>query len=169
MRQIKEKGFVGVAFIVVVTLALVGGVMWWRLNQSAQHQASSPKPQAESDPNAGYTVIREWGVRFKAVSGLQGVIYAKSAAAVVDGITFTTSTLAAQEPSCRLDSGQIILGLLTRATQLSDSAGGQIAHIGQYYYQYRGPQAACSKGDTSTENTAVLLLKQSLKTLEAAK
>lgn len=183
-----SAGFSPVIIILIIAAITILGVVMWRVydasqsepegsgsadsvQQSQQPEANTHQPSPTStDSNAGYVVIKEWGVRFKPVEGLSEVVYFKPSNLESDVFTFTTNTLAHASTACSKASDTIVLGLITRTTQSNPAYGGILAKIGEHYYQYRGPQAACSTGDTlQTENETVLKLSQSLNSLEAVK
>lgn len=181
----KTKGFSLVGILVIVAAVVVLGIVAWRVwdagqnkqndntntnqqtNNQDQNNEPEPEPATEVDPNEGYVVIEEWGVRFKPVADLGEVEYFKPADIESDALTFATKALSEASPSCSKSSGSIILGLLTRNTQNVPGNGGVVATIGDYVYQYRGPQATCGAGDL--ESKAVPNISESLKSLEAAK
>ena len=182
----KEIGFgtVGIALVAVAVVLL--GFIDWRLydanknnqtnstNQTSNNkseQSTNPpqaKPVEQADPNEGYVVIKEWGVRFKPVEALGGVQYFKPSGIEGNAVTFTTSEMASAAAACSPASGQIVLGLLTRSTETVPGNGGMVAAIDGYTYQYRAPQATCGAGD-ALEGQAVPNISASLKSLEAVK
>lgn len=203
----KQQGFSLIAVIAVVAVLVVVGTIGWSVysnkkiqtNSQSQtasqiQQAKTPankqpdakqavaqapaQTQAQVDPNAGYVVIKEWGVRFKAEAGLEGLVYFKPTSYNnnEDLLTFTTKKLSDLEPKCRLDSTDMVFGLLRRASTPPEVVEGQgygpmIGHIDGYYYQYRGSDSACSqnRGNWDYESKVRMGLERSLKTLEAAK
>lgn len=180
--SLRENAGFGVVGIVVVVLAvLAAGFIAWRVFDANSSQSSqgvsnnqaqtvdAPQSQhaGQADPNAGHVVIKEWGVRFKPVEGLGGVQYFKPSSIETDSFTLTTDTLAQAAASCSAASGDILLGLITRSTESQPVNGSVLAKIGDYYYQYRGPQATCGAGG-DLESNVVPNLSQSLSTLEAA-
>ena len=166
------------AVIVVFIIIVIAGLIVWRVldtnktfNTQSQENTTNQQSQqqAKADPNEGYVVIKEWGVRFKPTEELTGVQYFKPEHVTIDSITFTTTALSAASEYCRESSGDIILGLLTRSTETDPQYGGMLAKIGAYTYQYRGPQAACSRDDLTAESKTLTALLKSLESLEAAK
>lgn len=188
MKKSNQYGFSPIVLIVAVVAVLLVGIVVWRVwdasqqpqqNNSSgnnQQQSNSQEPtnnnqnteEPQTDPNEGYVVIKEWGVRFKPTTGLTGLKYFKPAALTSDQLTFTTETLASASASCSEASGQIVLGLLTRSVDPNEQNGGVLAKIGNYSYQYRAPQAACS-ADYQMESQIISSIIESLKSLEAAK
>ena len=173
-------GFVGV--ILVMTLVALVGFFVLRMffsdstqknaSQSTTQQVSessssqSASQQVVTDPNKDYVVIKPWGVRFKPVIELGNVEYFKPSDINAEAFTFTTKALSEEAASCSPDSNNIVLGLLTRSVEKDPAAGGIVATIGGYIYQYRAPQATCGAGDL--ESKVVPQLSQSLKSLEIA-
>lgn len=182
-RLNEDAGF-GVAGVIVIVLAvLVAGLIAWRVydtNNPAQTSESKSTPgQAEDAPlatapvvesNDGYVVIEQWDVRFKPSAELGEVQYFKPKnLESYDAVTFTTKALADASVSCSPSSENIILGLLYRSAEQRPGYGETLAKIGDYYYQYRGPQAICGDGNGKTESDVLVHLIAALKTLEAAK
>ncbi|MFB8776852.1 hypothetical protein [Streptomyces broussonetiae] len=185
----KTKGFSLVGILVIVAAVVVLGIVAWRVwdagqnkqsdSTNANHQANNqsqnnepePEPATEVDPNEGYVVIEEWGVRFKPVEGLGGVEQFKPNDVTTDSISLTTKQLAEVEPSCGTTSNSMVLGLLTRSTETVAGHGGIVATVGDYKYQYRVSGAACSKdpANYSLESSTGSRIMESLKSLEAAK
>jgi hypothetical protein len=174
----KQHGFS--ALIIVLLIALVGviGFVGWRMYDASQQansqqatQNTNNQTQQPTDPNEGYVVIKEWGVRFKPVEGLTGVEYFKPNALNSDNVTFTTTELSRLSTYCSSKNGDIILGLLSRSSAERERAGSVVAKIGEYYYQYAGPQAACTESSEhdAIESKTITALSKSLNSLEAAK
>lgn len=182
MNNTRQNGFGIVAIIATVAVIAVSAIVLWRVleantnsgqnSQSTSNTANNQEPAPEPvDPNAGYVVIKEWGVRFKPVDGLMGVQYFQPTNLSADEITFTTAELSNISQFCRRETGSIIVGLLTRSTIQRERAGGVVAKVGDYYYQYAGPQAACTESSEhdTIENKTTIAISKSLRTLEAAK
>ena len=184
----KSAGFGAVGVAVIVAAVALLGLVGWRIydaNKSKQDssmsqsgdmqdqqsndakQSQQPEKTQPIDPNEGYVVIREWGVRFKPVDGLDDVEYFKPADIDAEAVTFTTKALANAASGCSSSSGDMVMGLLTRSTEAVPGNGGVVATIDGYAYQYRAPQATCGAGDL--ENNIVPQISQSLKSLEAIK
>lgn len=85
-----QKGFSVIEIIIVVVVIGLIGVVGWlaydRLNnkttdtsnqQTGNSQKETPKQEEKQvDPNKGYLVVKEWGLRFKVPSGLTDAQYA---------------------------------------------------------------------------------------------
>ena len=122
MSTQRQQGF-SLAIISIIVLALcIAGIIVWRVYDSNQHkqdsqwQASSTNQTTstatttdntqqsaqKTDPNAGYIVIKEWGVRFKPVDGLDGVVYGVGFNKVssTEEARFSTTQLAEYSNSC---------------------------------------------------------------------
>ncbi len=114
-----------------------------------------------------YVALKEWGVRFKLSQGLAHVIYFEPDSSTGNtSFTFTTTDLSSHWPDCSPSSRHIVLGLITRSAQEEPASGKTLAKINNYFYQYRGPQAACSD-DPAAESRLVHLFMESLKSLQA--
>lgn len=197
MVAAKQKRFGIILTIVAVAVLIVSGVVGWSvyfgkqaLNNSAaqstsqtpqQKQITSTPPNTNSqaqqvpvDPNAGYVVIKEWGVRFKVVAGLEGVEYAIKGTDMGMAI-FSTEALAKHGENCGVGSNsREPLGEIKRSkTPLPSNE--QLGQIGDYYYVHYGPETVCTDlgkpDDASTIQTQTLnsQFKPSIATLEAAK
>lgn len=176
----RSAGF-GVVGVVVIVLAI--GFIGWRVydaNQKPKANTSTPiSSEAQDaplmggptqDPNVGYVVISQWGVRFKPAESLGEVQYFKPKdLSSYDAFTFTTKGLSDAATTCSASSENIVLGLLYRNKEQLPQYGSLLAKIGDYYYQYRGPQASCGSDDIAMESAALIQLSESLKSLEAAK
>src|SRR5688572_17152351 len=124
-RNTKEEGFGAVAIIVVAIVVTIIGVIAWRSyeSSSSRSQQSSTAPQPDndknntsdskqSDPNEGYIVIKEWGVRFRVSDNRIALKYFKPQGIKSDALSFMTDELAMKEPQC---SQGMATGLLTRS------------------------------------------------------
>jgi type II secretory pathway pseudopilin PulG len=86
-----QKGF-GVVeiLVVIVVIGLLGTVGWLVYNRQKtktteyptsqtntieQKEEATAEPTNKTDPNGGYFVVKEWGLRFKAPSGLTDIRY----------------------------------------------------------------------------------------------
>jgi len=185
----KQSGFGIVVGIIaaVLVIALLGLIGWRMYGQFKQNTSATPNTQTTSpnasghtqptDPNAGYFVIKEWGVRFKPVSGLDGLEYVMKTS--ISRADFTTQQLAQADPTCDASeaSGFPGLGGLSRyATNAEQPITGAtfLTTINGYKYYYGGGGAPCA--DSTTNATATNLLStekpelvDSLRSLEAAK
>jgi hypothetical protein len=179
MNAQKQHGFN--ALIIVLLIALVGviGFVGWRMYDSSQQANNQQNAQngngqtqePTTDPNEGYVVIKEWGVRFKPVEGLSGVEYFKPKGLDENTYSITTKELGAVEPECGKNSQSYALGLLTRAEEVEPENGGVIATIGKYSYQYRVSSANCVADTTNAQMKSQTLQRiiKSIETLEVAK
>lgn len=186
MTNNKQSGFGAVVVIVVIVVVAILGYAGYRIytaqtNKPANTNSTTNNDQTANttqnsntqtgttttDPNAGYVVIKEWGVRFKPVSGLSGVEYA-----LTDENTaqLTTSQLEALDPNCSAQKYPV-LGGIVRSTNASVASSKSLGKIGNYYYYYYTPQGVCSdQSSTRDIQTASLAyLKDSLQSFEAAK
>lgn len=186
-----KPGFRFIA-IIIATLALIalsaGGYYLYTTHKPAKQPSttytatSTPTknqtddtPDTNPDPNAGYVVIKGWGVRFKPVRGLEGVEYVQWN---TQQAAFTTEQLKNSGYKCSAeDNGYSSLGILYRKTANDSSAvyaQSVVGTINGLTYYYEGPQSTCvtNGADTKTEHIFEQdeqLLIQSLKSLELAK
>lgn len=181
MKRSKQQGFGAVAIIAAVVVLAVVVFVGWRIYDASQPADTNNQPtnsnnqpgntnqpsQTQTDPNEGYVVIKEWGVRFKPVDGLTGVQYYK-VGTNSEFFAFTTEALAQADPNCAAASGNIALAGITRSKDAAGT-GKQHGPINDYYYYTRASGAACSTNPNDLEGPVVSKLLQSLDTLEAAK
>jgi hypothetical protein len=176
----KEQGFSITAIIAVLLTVAVLGLIGWKMyslygkpttttetNQS--NSQTTTTTQEQTDPNAGYVVIKEWGVRFKPVDGLTDVIYAFSP--TTQTINFSTNSLKALDSNCAPDKAPAIGGIERTTTPYNSPHPQALGAINGYYYYYDSQQSTCSdtKSIQDTETQQIALLKQSVILLEAAK
>lgn len=104
MQESNQSGFNAILVLVSVAVLTILGTIGWSVyskktqmnsqaqmvsqaqgvkaptnSQSAVQQATvtsdgKAQTQSQEDPNVGYVVIKEWGVRFKVVEGLEDLI-----------------------------------------------------------------------------------------------
>jgi len=168
----KQSGFGIIPVIVIIAAVAVLGVVGWRVfTAQTSNPAMSNTTTTQSDSNAGYVVIKEWGVRFKPVDGLTDVIYASGP--TVQAINLSTSSLKALDSNCDPDKAPAIGGIERTTTPYNDPQGPHpqsLGVLGSYYY-YDSPQSTCSdtKSTQDSEAQQITLLKQSVVLLEAAR
>lgn len=180
----QSRGFSLPLLVTAMFVVLVGGFIAWRLfapktsSQIAPPQAKPSNSQAQttSDPNAGYVVLKEWGVRFKPASNLGDIQYTiGNRTPNVDGTAvFSTSVLSAYSNSCSAkQNSKAPLGILTRTKaakqEFTSESGAFVKKIGDYYYQYVTPQSACAEDAANLPAVPLAEFKSSIGTLEAAK
>jgi hypothetical protein len=171
-----QSGFAPLAILLVVVLvAAVGGAAYYvgkhnskkstdsYVSTPAATKTTSPAPAADS--NAGYFVIKEWGVHAK-YSGSQHLTYSfamRDAGAQVNNryASFNSTELAASNSSvCMggLDGAGIIERLApsdhvfgedgsdegTAEAFFAAPDAGNYQKLGNYYYWYDHPQAPCT-------------------------
>ena len=170
-----QHGSTPLLIILILVMATTAGFIAWQAFSPKGDQTkvapSSGASQSQTDPNAGFVVIKEWNVRFKPVEGFTGVQYFKPANVTSDSISITAERLATAEPDCSKTSGSMVHGLLTRSKSPEAEYGGVFATINGYSYQYRVSGAACSKNAANTplEEQTTRQVMDSIKSLEAAK
>lgn len=207
MRK-NQKGFSVVEIIIVLVLiGLVGTVIYLFIQNSGlkkdqQNTTQSTSQQqtvgdtqkteaTKSDPNAGYLVVKEWGLRFKMPSGLAEIRY------TIHGDTaafFAKPAGAGVQYRADYDKfedsrSQYAIGVLYRSTDSAKSFMGddkQGKKVGAYYYYTNwafsslASGASCvglyggdSESDCQTENKAFELVNTGdaalLNTIELAK
>ncbi|MGD8373471.1 MAG: hypothetical protein PVI21_01265 [Candidatus Woesebacteria bacterium] len=184
-----QKGFSPILIIITIaTIALLGFIAWrvWDTNQNnnqtqqtttdqsktTETTSTNSQPTQTTDPNQGYVVIKEWGVRFKPVEGLDAedvVYFADEATDGDEKYVFTTKTLIDREPSCD-NTG--IVGVVKTGGEKDAGLmyGNLLGTIGGKYYYTRSLGAACSSSsDNYTfESQQGSLIRDSILSLEAA-
>lgn len=167
-------GVTGVlAIVVVVALLGFGGwYVWQAQNKSSNHSAAS-KQTTQTDPNEGYVVIKEWGVRFKPVSGLDGLTYALRNSG--DTAVFSTQQLTTIDARCDAQNssysgiGSVIRTITGSAGRFS---GIPLTTVNGYDYHYQGAGQAVCVYDATDEAGQTLLqdsgrnFSESIKSLE---
>lgn len=129
------------------------------------------QPTTSDDPNHGYIVVKEWGVRFKSEGELSDIVYSIEND---NKAVFSTEKLAKFDPACGIGvDSKRPLGMLTRNSvekpDFSAEGGAFGKKIGEYYYTYVTPQSACSDSGSDTLQTkTVAEFKLLIATLEAA-
>ena len=87
--KVNQKGLSVVeVLVVIVIVGLLGAVGWLVYDRqkskiseqpatlsSDQQKEETPKQETKADPNEGYLVVKEWGLRFKAPTNLTDVKY----------------------------------------------------------------------------------------------
>lgn len=179
----KTEGFGALGAIIVVLVALFIGLIGWRIYDANKPQRSATTAPSQTEgkvestqeapavPNDGYVVIKEWGVRFKPVDGLVGVVY--SADKDNQAMSFSTLALAEYGDSCiveKMPLGRLIKtkGSKEDAQQLNTAHAVQ---VNDAYYQYLAPQAICSENEAAIklQTDTINLFRQAVRSLEAAK
>jgi hypothetical protein len=185
MRTPKESGFSLGVIVLIVLIAGVMAIAGWRIHETNKNNAhdqasnqslnqnnpskSQQDQSSKSDPNAGYVVIKEWGVRFKPVAGLTGIEYFKSVQTPngVDRFDFSTAGLIKREPHC----GEIGFSSVQRTSEPLTIYEKSLGKIGNYFYYYFGAAGACSQQSSNyaLESQQRQLVQQSLISIEMSK
>lgn len=193
MGKKSEKGNVIELVIIIVLVLAVTGLLVWRFvdsNKTASttnntdtatvkteqipNQSGTQSTTQQTNPNEGYIVIDDWGVRFKP-EGSSKYTFSKVSSA---DYGFSTSTLEALGKYCTASEGKVNLVRHTSPSAPQNEVNyGTPLHggvpINGYYYFYLGPQSAgCSDNtpsnqDVNTEVEQVNQIKSLLFTIEA--
>lgn len=182
MAQSQKPKSIAVVIVVLclVVLAIGGIVTWFFYNTHQNAGGSTQQNSQQADPNSGYIVVKEWGVRFKPVDGLMGVTYTvgTQAASRYQTTAFSTQAITSQASECSANpNGHPALGYLYRSANQADLSSPdailrEVVKIGNYYYAYVTPQAACGDNNTAADELqtqTLALFKTSIATLEAAR
>jgi hypothetical protein len=189
--QLKTKRF-GANFWIIITAVLGIGLgsigTWTFINHYVKVptpvELAFPKKKAPVaaatttvDPNAGYVVISEFGVRFKTNDQFTGLTHLYKNNAGTPTVYFSTVGLTNSDALCGAD--KTTTGALTqyKAGQMyfdKPIEQSPLAYkVGSYYYQFTGAQSFCSSTDNDAVNkqqTAVMdALKAATASIEAAK
>lgn len=192
MKRRLQKGSAHVILTIILGVGLVGAIGWifWqnfvskddsaKVSTSEDSNKKTPKKEAkETDPNEGYLVIKEWGVRFKIPSSLSPSTIGYEKSDVGDGYLDIYSTLVKSELANCLnkDQGLDADGSLISMYRKIESVEGPDSYqinkepIAGYYYGYNN-QAAYFCFDEQVRQRSLDELKkldEMLKTLELAK
>ena len=176
-----QRGFGIVELILIVLLVLGIGFVIWRVydvqlsvDKTADVTEQASNQTVAKDKNAGYFVIKDWGVRFKPQTGLSVddiVVYKGSG----DVLNFTTKRVEALGGACDHTSPRFIAAMVVSRSKTAPIASDMIQpsmKIGDYYYYIMPAQSPCSD-DVKTQNGVdggdhALFIK-SMRTLEASK
>ncbi len=187
-----QKGYsIGQVLLVVLVLGLIGGVGYYVYQRQSKDSASetvaevtsvSSAPKTEetktSDPNEGYFVVKEWGVKFKKDQFTQNPEYV-----IENDHTMYLTTSQYREKSgggCKADgsTGYVARGKAGydyqkdyngaegvktidkyEVSYTDETTGETITtksrKAGDYYYIWVGPQAACYNSENKTIVDAV--------------
>lgn len=188
MNRKSERGNVIEIVIIVLLLLTVIGLIIWRFldsnesetnkvqqgqqttNTETQTSTNKQSPAPTTDPNKGFIVIKEWGVRFKLTADTQVQYYQ---AGDTQKYHLTTSVIDSLGGNCTQSNNKYVgaAGTLYR-TQVKQMEGGSpMATLNGYYYYYIHPQALCSATPTnaSVEEQQVSIIADSIKSLEITK
>lgn len=184
MAKRQQTGFtIVLAVAIVIAVVAIGGMIAWRVfgtsqrsNDQAQHSTAPSSNQTQQDSNAGYVVIKNWGVRLKPADGLVGlqVLSRASTLAGADEVMFMTDAMQKLNAACSgATEGSRPLGALVRTQTAIAQPGNKqlLKNINGYFYYYYAPASSCSPdADNEAMQTANLTkVKDSLNSLEAAK
>lgn len=183
-KKLNNQGFglVGILIVILVlTVAGGGGYLVWHKNHkekvtttssattnstsktSAQNPGQSGTVQQTPTNQAGYLVIKEWGVEIKPASSLPNVSYAIDTS---DGHQWAELTFADLPSSCsgfyhlnRAQAGQDLDGYGNTPAQLSANNPSAVKQVGDYYYYLGHGQGACSSDTSVTDKQNSLIQK----------
>jgi hypothetical protein len=189
--QKSESGSAHVIIIAILSVALIGavGILFWQnfINKPTEKastdtamvakadskQAVSESPQATANnPNEGYLVLNDWGVRFKPTSSVKISYELKNDGHWNGDYWFTTDTLKNLGGYCDVDGGIPLVRSTERYIEKNSPPTplNNEQKIGNYYYYYYTPQATCSDDDHYNQEPAEYrAIKDLLATIEAKK
>ncbi len=174
-----QKGFSIVEILVVIVIVGLLGAVGWLVydsqkdktsetsnTSSTTKKAETPKQETvKPDPNAGYLVVKEWGLRFKTPSGLTDVRYAINDDTVAFFAKPSGSSVQYRSDFDKFLDGHFpyATGLLYRSKDVTNNDRGFATDgkkVGDYYYYTAwsfsslATGAACVEiyGDSSNSN-----------------
>jgi hypothetical protein len=174
MKKFDQRG-TGIieVLLILVIVGMVGFMGWyvWHSRQSteatlkkAATQSSATAPKAKTSTSASgktdYLVITEWGVKLPLETAIKDAYYYRNTQDpnLKNYVYLGTHSLTAQSAACAPEHISLgVIGRQTEAEHATNAAQGSAADapvyslkVGNYYYGYTHPQAAC--GDTDTIN-----------------
>lgn len=177
----KQSGSIYILALVLFAL-IAAGVLYWYTGRDSKAptntQAGAPAvsdSKETKDPNSGYLLIKEFGVRFKLPDGVNELLYEirEFESESMAGKMIKTADLSSQAlidaeakagaaiNQCSADFAP--LGTISRYQKGElvrdvpiEQAGAVV--VGDYYYLFTSPQAACS-GDAGVNDLATTQLK----------
>ena len=146
-----QKGFGIVEIIIVLVVISLLGVLGWVIYNrqkdgtsevsNTQQKEETPKPETmKPDPNEGYLVVKEWGLRFKSPSGLTDIKYTIHGDTASFFAKPTGSSVQYRADYDKFEDGnsRYALGNLYRSTSSTKPFSGDMTRegkeIGDYYY-----------------------------------
>ncbi len=185
MGKKAERGNVlEIIIIAVLVLAVIGLVVWRFIDGNNTNTEGNSKQTIsvttnndtavvdtnQANPNEGYIVIEEWGIRFK-VMGSTKYEYAKMSS---ESYGFATTELSSLGQYCTAAYGG--RGIIVRKTTANPEEGlgwGEPLNGGKpingYYYFLQGPQSWCAddERDFDVEVGQTNLILNLIRTIEA--
>jgi hypothetical protein len=136
-----------------LSLLLLLSVLAVSCNRPSGNQPNQPVETNNQTTAGDYLVISEWGVQFRRPAGMDDLKYAPYNTSEGDTKAFITDRLINFDKSTGGQScvaSEAPIGVLTRVRDFSyfQQQGHFIpgnVKIGDYYYYFTGPQAACSE------------------------
>ena len=181
-----QKGFGAVEVILIIVILAIIALVGWRVYDMQQATNISNQNAAQTsnnstvDPNTGYVVVGDWGVRFKPVDGLADVTFYTSdrgketfAGQNTETIALTTAKVEAMSGSCASTHERFtpLTYLVRSQEELQQPAPALLTKIGSYNYYILSAQSACGEGEQHHQSQVEVKeqLTTSLRTLEQAK
>ncbi|HSE29429.1 MAG TPA: hypothetical protein VLA77_02485 [Candidatus Saccharimonadales bacterium] len=138
--------------IIVVAAIIMGGIYIYNSNKqspSTNPQADTPTQQTQSsqDPNEGYIVVSEWGVRLKPTAATADTLYTVS-----DNKLYLTTAVYLEKTNgdCKADgsTGQLVRGVAGYdynwfGSKIEENSSA--IKIGDYYYLWQPTDAPCTE------------------------
>lgn len=185
-----QRGFAILeGFLILIIIVVVAGVGWYTIH--TKHQTDKILSQADkisqntpvsstkmnsagsNQTTTSYLVVKEWGVRFKTSSVTNDAEYL-----IKDEHTLylTTKRYTALAATCGLNgrTGYIARGvagysILAGRPIQSDTFEGKLlaVKIGDYYYEWVGPQAPCTNPDNKSAQTYQAAIVDMAKSVQA--
>ena len=193
-KQKSQSGFAHLVIIIILAVALVGtlGFVFYqnviqkkdtvsKTDESSKNSDNSSKTSIDdknvtTDPNKGYLVLDDWGVKFKLPSNLgnKHITYYKGIA-TKGGYLFSTQGVEALGGDCLYKSNSYWMPLVSLSKSTSTPqpdptvqgfTGYPITNYDGNYYYYQNAQATCSDSDTSLQAQDLALVKELVLSLQ---
>lgn len=163
-----ESGSVHIAVIGALVVGLIGalGFIFWQnvlqpkstdndtvastLTTEKESSSSTKDKEAATNPNEGYVVLDDWGVRFKEISS--AVAWSKTSVNSYNKTSsntyyFTTDAWKNLPTACNTEIPLVRMAEKSTVMTSPPTPLNNEEKIGDYYYYYLSPQDACG-GDT---------------------
>jgi hypothetical protein len=150
-----QQGMIDIILIAVIAVAAIGlgGYVIYQQNQTKKAEQAAgngvivatkkktvtPPATPKTDPNAGYLVIKDWGVRFAQPTDLDGLQYSISTVSGLPTADFTTTQHSKAVIAAGCTAADASLGTIERLPAPSEGNPYKVVKIDKYYYQITGP------------------------------
>lgn len=166
----KEKGFNAIAIVLIVVAVAVLAFVFWRVwdagkqkpsgpndNQQSTQQEQAHGPVKQTDPNEGYMVIKEFGIKIKLSDDIKDAIhhYDDSNQSYPKATISTQSLVNISNGTCSPEVSNA-LGAIVKASEQNPANGDLILQINNDYLYYRSPTSVCSQDQSALKKLSEL-------------